>query len=157
MSLWTTNPDLLRKLVAHEAAQNPALKRRMVIVDVLAQRGFTAWTALVPAVERVCGVGCFGRSPQARVWSDIRALRDAGIAIGYSRSAGTEGYFLRLESLSEPVQRVIRQVMREIDFDHLKRMRAVDPARRVEAVFEMSTFAREPSEAGRRDREAARG
>lgn len=154
MSLWQRNPDLLQRLVAHEAGQNPAFWRRMVLVDVLAQRGFVPWDDLVAAVETTCGAGCFGTSPQARVWSDIRSLREAGVAIGYSRTTGTEGYYLRLEALSESVQRVIRQVFRELDFEHVQRMARTDPARRVEAVFAMSAFARELSEAGRRDREA---
>lgn len=155
MNLWNTNPDLLHRLMAHEAAHNPVLRRRMALVDVLAERGFVRWSDLVTAVEAACGAGCFGRSPQARVWDDIRLLRAAGIAIGYSRGAGTQGYFLRLEALSAPVRAVIAQVAREMDVAHLRRTARVAPARRVEAVFGMSAFAREVSEAGRREREAA--
>lgn len=154
MSLWNTNPDLLRRLMAHEAAHNPVLRRRMALVDVLAQRGFVRWPDLVAAVEATCGAGCFGRTPQARVWDDIRALRAAGIAIGYSRGAGTQGYFLRAEALGEQVREVIAQVAHELDVAHLQRTARVAPARRVEAVFEMSAFAREVSEVGRREREA---
>jgi len=54
------------------------------------------------------------------------------------------------------VQLVIRQVMREIDFEHLDRVAQASPERRVEAVFEMIDFAREISQAGRQDRERTR-
>ncbi len=125
----------------------------MAIVEVLDRRGFTPWETLVARVEETLGAGCFGRTPQARVWSDIRALREAGVAIGYSRARGTVGYFLRLEALPVHVQNTIRAVMREIDFEHLDRVAQVSPARRVEAVFEMSVFGRELHEAGQRYRE----
>lgn len=51
------------------------------------------------------------------------------------------------------MQDAIRQVFHELDFEHLDRTAKVSPARRVEAVFEMSAFARELNEAGKRDRE----
>lgn len=46
-----------------------------------------------------------------------------------------------------------RQVMREIDFDHLDRIAQASPERRVEAVFEMIDFAHEVSQAGRQHQE----
>jgi hypothetical protein len=123
----------------------------MAILEVLARRGFSPRDTLIREVEAQLTPGVFGAAPPPRRWSDMRALREAGIAIGYSRARGTEGYFLRLESLSEEIQTVIRQVMREIDFDHLDRVAKASPERRLEAVFEMSEFVRSLSEAGRQD------
>jgi hypothetical protein len=150
---WKTNPVLVRQLLEHEARQNPALRRRMAILEVLARRGFSPRDTLIREVEAQLTPGVFGAAPHPRLWSDLRALREAGIAIGYSRALGTEGYFLRLESLSEEIQTVIRQVMREIDFDHLDRVAKASPARRVEAVFEMIDFAHEVAQAGQQHRE----
>jgi hypothetical protein len=148
---WKTNPVLVRQLLEHEARQNPALRRRMAILEVLARRGFSPRDTLIREVEAQLTPGVFGAAPHPRLWSDMRALREAGIAIGYSRAQGTAGYFLRLESLSAEIQTVVQQVMREIDFDHLDRVAKASPERRLEAVFEMSEFVRSLSEAGRQD------
>ena len=149
---WRHDPALLRRLLAHEAQQNPALRRRMAILDVL-QGGITPREALIHAVEAAVGSGAFGASPHTRLWSDMRALRDAGFAIGYSRTRGMSGYFLRAESLPDPAARVIAQVLREVDFAHLDRVAQVAPARRVDAAFEMIAFAHDVAAAGQRERE----
>jgi hypothetical protein len=152
MSPWTQNPTLIAQLLDYEARRNPALRRRLAILDVLDRYSFTPWQNLVQRVEETLGGGVFGTSPQVWVWSDIRALRDAGVAIGYSRIKGIEGYYLRLTMASEAIQTVIRQVSRELDVDHLKRLKHVSPDRRVEGVFELIDFARQIAEDGKRAR-----
>jgi hypothetical protein len=152
MTTWTQNPALIAKLRDYEANPTPARRRRLAIVGVLERRGFTPWPGLVHWVERELGEGGFGQSPHSRVLSDIRALRDAGVAIGYSRRKGAEGYYLGLESVREDIQTVIRQVFRELDFEHLRRIKQVSPDRRVEGVFELIDFAQQISEAGKRAR-----
>lgn len=92
MGDWRANPVLMQQLLDYTAQHNPALRRRMAILDVLAWRGFSTWDVIVAEVENVLGAGVFGRSPQARVWSDIRALREAGIALGYSRRKGLKPF-----------------------------------------------------------------
>ncbi len=148
------DPKLIQQLQQHQPRPTPAHQRRIAILNVLTWRGFSTWQALVTEVERELGAGVFGKSPRSCVHSDIRALRAAGIAIGYFRGR-TPGYFIRLESASEPIQRAIRQALHDLDFDHLDRIAKHPPARRLEAVFEMSTFARELSEAGKRDRKTS--
>ena len=156
MADWKNDPALLWRLLAREATHNPALRRRIAIVDVLARRGFTPWDALVEAVEQDVGPGVFGLSPQTRLWRDLRALRDAGIAIGYSRARGTTGYFLKLEALPDPVQTAIRQVMRELDFEHLDRIAEFSGPQRIEAMFALTDFIRDVAQAGQQDREQRR-
>jgi hypothetical protein len=153
MADWQLDPALMRRVLAHEAGRNPALRRRLAILEVLSRQAFLPWEALVAAVENVLEPGVFGAAPQSRLGRDLRALRDVGVAIGYSRASGTQGYYLRLESLPEPVADAIRNVFRELDLAHLDRVAAASPARRVEAVFEMIAFIHEVAAAGRQDRE----
>jgi hypothetical protein len=157
MPPWTQNPTLIAQLLEHEARHNPALRRRLAIITVLEQRGFTPWHGIVQHVENELGTGVFGKSPQARVWSDIRALRDAGIVIGYSRIKGATGYYIGLESVQEEIRTVIEQVFRDLDFEHLKRVAKAPPAQRMDSLFKMIAFGIELSEAGRRMREQQTG
>lgn len=152
MTTWTQNPVLTAQLLEYEARQNPALNRRMAIISVLERRGFILWADLVWHVEQVLGAGVFGTSPQACMWSDIRALRVAGIAIGYSRRKGAAGYYLGLEAVSEDIRMTIEHVFREMDFKHLQRIKQIAPDRRIESVFEMIDFARQIAEDGQRAR-----
>ena len=152
MTPWTQNPALIAQLLDYEARQNPPLRRRMTIISVLERHSFTPWQEIVQHVEHELGAGVFGTSPQSTIWHDIRALRDAGIAIGYSRMKGIEGYYLRLTMASEEIQTVIRQVRRELDLEHLERIKQVSPNRRVEGVFELIDFAQQISEDGKRAR-----
>jgi hypothetical protein len=154
MTDWRSNPAIVHRLLTYEAQQNPALRRRLAVLDALDRRSFTPWQGLVQQVEAELGAGIFGTSPQACVWNDIRVLRAAGIAIGYSRMKGIEGYYLRLAMASEDVQTVIRQIARELDVEHLKRLKRVSPDRRVEGVFELIDLAQQISEDGQRARKS---
>jgi len=102
-------------LLAHEAQQYPSLWRRIAIVQVLAQRGFISWTALAEAVEAALEPGIFGDSPRARLSRDLRALRASGVAIGYSRVRGAEGYYLRTGALGETASGVVESAVRALD------------------------------------------
>jgi hypothetical protein len=152
METWKDDPHILWLLLSHQAAQNPALRRQLTILDVLTRRGFTPWKTLVETVESEVGAGCYGKSPQARLWGDLRALRAAGIGIGYSRRKGMEGYFLHYKFMGERVATVLDQVFRELDFEHLDRIAKFPPERRLQAMFDMIDFIHEVSEAGKRER-----
>lgn len=102
-------------LLAHETQQNPALWRRIAILQVLAQRGFTPWPRLVAAVEAALEPGIFGASPQTRLARDVRALRASGVAIGYSRVRGAEGYYLPAAALGEPMASAVENATRDLD------------------------------------------
>ena len=102
-------------LLAHEAQQNPSLWRRIAIVQVLAQRGFTLWPELVAAVEGALEPGIFGDSPRTRLAHDLRLLRDSGIGIGYSRVRGAQGYYLRAEALGEPAASAVEIAVGRLD------------------------------------------
>jgi len=153
MSIWQDNCALLAQILRHEARQNPALQRRLAIVEVLWERGFMPWQALVESVEAKLEPGIFGASPRKRLWNDLHWLRDAGVAIGYSRGRGTTGYFLRVASLSEPIRTAFEQIGRELDFEHLERLKKVPGWRKIEAMFGMIEFAYDVSAAGRRSLE----
>jgi len=144
------NPFLLRRLLDLAAATSPALRRRIALAEVLAARGLTEREPLIRAVEERVGTGVFGASPHAALWGDLRALRGAGIPIGYSRLRGASGYFLRIDALPPAQAEALRNAVRDMDWDRLDLAAKATPQRRVEAVFEMSQFAREVSEAGRR-------
>ncbi len=102
-------------LLAHETQQNPSLWRRIAILQVLAQRGFTPWPELVAAVEAALEPGIFGASPQTRLARDVRALRASGVAIGYSRVRGAEGYYLLASALGEPMAGAIESATCDLD------------------------------------------
>jgi hypothetical protein len=48
---------------------------------------------------------------------------------------------------------IIDQVIREMDFEHLKHLTRYSPEERLEAMFKMIEFIHDVSAAGRRDRE----
>lgn len=102
-------------LLAHEAQQNPAMWRRIAILQVLAQRGFTPWQGLVAAVEEALEPGIFGESPRTRLAHDLRQLRASGVGIGYSRVRGAEGYYLRAEALGEPAASAVEIAVGRLD------------------------------------------
>ncbi len=157
MLFWRHDPAILMKILAHEAGQNLPLRRRMAIMDVLTRRGITPWQDLVHTVEEEVGAGAYGESPQTRLWADLRALREAGIMIGYSRRKGHTGYFLRAESIGEPASSAFAQVFRELDLEHLDRMAEIPGWRKMRAAMELSEFGRKISERGRQKRESRRG
>lgn len=102
-------------LLAHEAQQNPSMWRRIAILQVLAQRGFTPWDELVAAVEVALEPGIFGDSPRTRLARDLRLLRSSGVVIGYSRVRGAEGYYLRADALGEVAAGAVEVAVRGLD------------------------------------------
>jgi len=102
-------------LLAHETQQNPSLWRRIAILQVLAQRGFTPWAELVEAVEAALEPDIFGESPRARLSHDLRVLRASGVEISYSRVRGAEGYYLRTMALGEAAASAVEVAVRELD------------------------------------------
>lgn len=107
--------DADSSLLAHETQQNPSMWRRIAIVQVLAQRGFMSWAALVEAVEAALEPGIFGDSPRARLSHDLRMLRASGVMIGYSRVRGAEGYFLRTDALGEAASGLVESAVHALD------------------------------------------
>ncbi|WP_119067286.1 hypothetical protein [Aggregatilinea lenta] len=54
---------------------------------------------------------------------------------------------------SDVTMAIIEQVIREMDFEHLKRLARYSPEERLEAMFQMIEFIHDVSAAGRLDRE----
>jgi len=115
MNSFNDSPADDSALLAHEAQQNPSLWRRIAILQVLAQRGFTLWPGIVAAVEDALEPGIFGDSPRTRLAHDLRQLRASGVAIGYSRVHGAEGYYLRAEALGEPAASAVEIAVGRLD------------------------------------------
>ncbi|NLE52581.1 MAG: hypothetical protein GX613_14380 [Chloroflexi bacterium] len=130
------SPDDDGALLAHETQQNPSMWRRIAILQVLAQRGFTPWPELVAAVENVLEPGIFGESPRTRLARDLRLLRASGVAIAYSRVRGAEGYYLRADALGELAASAVEVAVR-----------GVDPVRASSLALESEINGRSPEQA----------
>lgn len=115
MALPSDTPSDDGALLAHEAQQNPSMWRRIAILQVLAQRGFTPWAELVAAVEDALEPGIFGDSPRTRLARDLRLLRASGVMIGYSRVRGAEGYYLRMDALGDRAAQTVEVAARDLD------------------------------------------
>jgi len=136
-------------LLAGHARSQPALARRMAIIEVLSDDRPHRREELQKAVEARLGPGCFGQSADQTLWVDMRALRRCGLRIGYSRRPGAEGYFLEVPAVEvqarpgdeEPSHPVQTQIYRSLS-----------SADKMRAIFEMFEFALHQARVGTRRR-----
>jgi hypothetical protein len=82
-------------ILAAQAEADPALARRMAIVEVLSDGHPYTGPDLRAAVEERLGEGCFGAQAERTLEADIAALRAWRIRIGHSDGPVVEGYYLK--------------------------------------------------------------
>jgi hypothetical protein len=95
---------------------------------------------LIRRVEAEVGAGCYGRRPAPTLWSDVQALKRAGLPIRYSRAAGRTGYYL--PSPEEELQRWATRMLEQIGWNaaSLKQIEVyahMAPAAKIEQMFRL--------------------
>jgi hypothetical protein len=136
-------------VLAAQAEADPALARRMAIVEVLRDGRPHPGPELRTAVETRLGEGCFGAQAEQTLEADIAALRAWGIRIGYSDSPGVEGYYLRDPAVEASRQRPYEEESNPLQ---IETYRAWDNARKMRSMFEMFEFALQQARIGTRSR-----
>ncbi|MBI3158223.1 MAG: hypothetical protein HYZ26_01325 [Chloroflexi bacterium] len=142
-------PRALESLLDDAAARDIVTARRACLLTVLWRQRGLARPALMRLVEAELGRGCFGE----KAWEDTfqrdmqavkRAFRAAGFTLAYSRTKGSEGYFLRGEPrLHSQVQAAIRGALAEIDPRQIRVYARLTPAQRFQQGANISMLARQ--------------
>lgn len=137
MSDWRANPVLIERLLDLTAQSNHVLRRRIAVLDVLARVSPATWEVIVAEAERELGEGTFGDNPRSRLSGDIRALRDAGIPVEFSRRKDQEGYYLAWEAQPQFIQDTLWRMFRAADGAHTAHLPDVPPPRSEEDEFDL--------------------
>lgn len=128
-----------RLLTALATGANPTVTaRRMALYALLFEgRPVTKeliWQRLAPAV----GSSCWGNHPQGRLRRDLRALRRAGLRIGYSRTSSLEGYYLKYPAFENPHKLRGESPTPQILIDAIRKMPI---EKKLASAFAMADFA----------------
>ena len=95
---------------------------------------------LIAEVEARVGRGCYGGQPAYTLQTDIRALKQAGLLVRYSRAPGAAGYYLP-DAEAEARRRaaiLLRRVgWRPSDWQQIGVYAQMSPARKVAQMFRL--------------------
>ena len=143
-------------ILAAQAEANPSLARRMAIVEVLGDGRPHPAPELRTAVEQRLGEGCFAvdwplssEGEEHTLEADLAALRAWDIRIGYSDTAGVEGYYLKDPAVEA---RGEADYTKTPDPVQIEIYRAQDDTRKMRSMFEMFEFALQQVRLGTRSR-----
>jgi hypothetical protein len=134
-------------ILAAQAEADPALARRMAIVEVLSDGHPYIGPDLRAAVEDRLGEGCFGAQAERTLEADIAALRDWRIRIGHSDGPVVEGYYLKDPAVVAQRQRSYEEEAHPLQIEIY---RGWDNVRKMRSMFEMFEFALRQVETGTR-------
>jgi len=134
-------------ILAAQAEADPALARRMAIVEVLSDGHPHTGPDLRAAVEDRLGEGCFGAQAERTLEADIAALRAWRIRIGHSDGPVVEGYYLKDPAVVVQCQRSYKEEPHPLQVEIY---RGWDNARKMHSMFEMFEFALRQAETGTR-------
>jgi hypothetical protein len=134
-------------ILAGHVELQPALARRLAIVEVLSDGRPHTCHDLLQAVEDCLGPGCFGRSPGQTLWTDMRALRARDLRIGYSRSPGTKGYYLKYPPLGALVKQGWEDSPNPVQTEIY---RSMSNTRKMQAMFDLFEFVLHQAQVGTR-------
>jgi hypothetical protein len=88
--------------MAGHMRQDMVTARRAALIDLLSEgrpfRRQEIWEAVMARIGR----SCWGKRPHETLWRDLRALRNGGVRVAYSRRPGVEGYYLQYPPLKGP-------------------------------------------------------
>jgi len=134
-------------ILAAQAEADPALARRMAIVEVLGDGHPHTGLNLRAAVEDRLGEGCFGAQAERTLEADVAALRAWRIRIGYSDGPVVEGYYLKDPAVVTQRRRSYEEESYSLQIEIY---RGWDNARKMRSMFEMFEFALRQVETGTR-------
>lgn len=134
-------------ILAGHVELQPALAQRLAIIEVLSDGRPHTRQHLLQAVENRLGPGCFGKSPWQTLWADMRALRASDLRIGYSRSPGTEGYYLKYPPLGALVKQGWEDSPNPVQIEIYRSMSNI---RKMQAMFDLFEFVLHQAQVGTR-------
>lgn len=111
--------------------------RRAALVDLLADGGPHTREEIWQAIGAQLGQENWGRRPDETLWRDLKALREGGIRIGYSRRPGAEGYYLQYPPVKTPAS----EWQEPIDWEHVAHIRAMSVPEKNRQSFAAAEFA----------------
>ncbi|HSM58779.1 MAG TPA: hypothetical protein VK879_21670 [Candidatus Sulfomarinibacteraceae bacterium] len=123
--------------MAGQMARDTVASRRAALVDLLADGGAHTREEIWQAIDAQLGRDSWGRRPDETLWRDLRALREGGIRIAYSRRSGVEGYYLQHPPLDMPASKW----QEAIDWEHVARIRAMSVPEKNRQAFAAAEFA----------------
>ncbi|MFW6184839.1 MAG: hypothetical protein ACOC8X_13650 [Chloroflexota bacterium] len=123
--------------MAAQIGRDTVTARRAALVDLLADGGPHTREEIWQTIDAQLGQNSWGRRPDETLWRDLRALREGGIRIGYSRRSGVEGYYLQHPSLEMPAS----TWQEPVDWEHVSHIRAMSVPEKNRQAFAAAEFA----------------
>lgn len=111
--------------------------RRAALVDLLADGRPHPRETLWQAVEAQLGENCWGARPQEALWRDLKALREGGLRIAYSRRPAVKGYYLAFPAL----KRATSHPQQPLDSRRLAGVRRMTVTEKNRQAFAAAAFA----------------
>ncbi len=136
-------------ILAAQAEADPALARRMAIVEVLSDGHPHPGPDLRAAVEDRLEAGCFGAQAERTLEADIDTLHAWRIRIGHSDGPVVKGYYLKDPAVVAERQRFYEEAPHPLQIEIY---RGWDNARKMRSMFEMFEFALQQAEIATRSR-----
>ncbi len=111
--------------------------RRAALIDLLADGRPHLREEIWAAVAARLDADCWGQVPQEALARDLRALRQGGLRIHYSRRHGAEGYYLAHPPLEQPH----KMQFEAVNWTLVAHIRSLTPPEKNERAFAAADFA----------------